>query len=66
MSTTGELPTAPADDRWSAFQDPQKFLLRKVKKKEDPGPGLEEFFRKLLRHKSPRKQHEKIFKVTAT
>ncbi|KAH3887482.1 hypothetical protein DPMN_011499 [Dreissena polymorpha] len=62
VDASAEIPTpVAADDRWSAFQDPDRPFTRRVKKVEDQGPALEEYFRKVLRQRSPRRRHEKMY-----
>ncbi|KAL4223554.1 hypothetical protein ACF0H5_017024 [Mactra antiquata] len=57
--------TQQPDDRWSGFVDPERNSFTGRKTVEDPGPDLSEYLEKVIQQRSPRKQHERMYKMVA-
>lgn len=63
-TASDEAPLVTVDDRWSAFQDPNKKSSSGVQQEVDQGPDFSEYMEKVLKHLSPRKEHRKMLTVT--
>lgn len=53
------------DDRWSAYKDPYKSSSLRTRLTEEPGPDLSEYIERVMEQRSPRKRHERMYKVSS-
>lgn len=64
MATVGEEGSAPLDDRWSAYQDPNKKSNYNTRKEVDLGPDFSEYVEKVVAQRWLQKEHDRTLAVS--